>query len=55
MKIIKIFLASSEELENGRDAFGNLICRLNKSFEKQGIHLDLFMLEDYITTRSLCK
>ena len=47
MKTIKIFLASSEELENDRNAFGNLIRRLNKTYEKRGIHLDLFEWEDY--------
>lgn len=47
MKRIKIFLASSEELENDRNAFGNLIRRLNKSYGKRGISLDLFEWEDY--------
>ncbi len=47
MKRIKIFLASSEELENDRNAFGNLIRRLNKSYEKRGISLDLFEWEDF--------
>ena len=47
MKKIKIFFASSEELKNDRDAFGNLIRRLNKTYEKRGITLDLFEWEDY--------
>ena len=47
MKTIKIFLASSEELEDDRNAFGNLVRRLNKTYEKRGIHLELFEWEDY--------
>ena len=47
MKTITIFLASSEELENDRDAFGNLVRRLNKTYEKRGIHLELFDWEGY--------
>lgn len=47
MKTIKIFFASSEELIDDRNAFGNLIRRLNKSYEKRGIHLELFEWEDY--------
>ena len=46
-KIIKIFLASSEELENDRNAFGNLIRRLDNRYEKQGIRIKLFEWEDY--------
>ena len=47
MKTIKIFLASSEELEDDRNAFGNLVRKLNKSYEKRGIRLELFEWEDY--------
>jgi len=47
MKTITIFLASSEELENDREAFGNLVRRLNKTYEKRGIHLELFDWEGY--------
>ena len=47
MKTIKIFLASSEELENDRDAFGNLIRKLNKTYNKRGVNLELFEWEDY--------
>ena len=47
MKTIKIFLASSEELEDDRNAFGNLVRKLNKSYEKRGVHLELFEWEDY--------
>ena len=47
MKTSKIFLASSEEVEDDRNAFGNLVRRLNKTYEKRGIHLELFEWEDY--------
>ena len=47
MKTIKIFLASSEELENDRNAFGNLIRKLNKTYNKRGVNLELFEWEDY--------
>ena len=47
MKTIKIFFASSEELEDDRNAFGNLVRRLNKSYQKRGIELDLFDWRDY--------
>ena len=47
MKTIKVFLASSEELEDDRNAFGNLVRKLNKTYEKRGIHLELFEWEDY--------
>ncbi len=47
MKTIRIFLASSEELENDRNAFGNLIRKLNKTYQMRGIELDLFEWEDY--------
>ena len=47
MRTIKIFLASSEELENDRNAFGNLIRRLDNIYEKQGIRIELFEWEDY--------
>ena len=46
-QIIKIFLASSKELSNVRYAFGNFVRRLNKTYEKRGIRLDLFEWEDY--------
>jgi len=47
MKTIKIFLASSEELENDRNAFGNLVRKLNRTYNKRGINLELFEWEDY--------
>lgn len=46
-KIIKIFLASSEELENDRNAFGNFVRRLDDIYEKQGTRIKLFEWEDY--------
>ena len=47
MKTIKIFLASSEELDNDRMAFGNLVRRLDDMYEKRGIRIKLFEWEDY--------
>ncbi len=47
IKTIKIFLSSSEELENDRNAFGNLVRRLDKIYEKRGIRIELFEWEDY--------
>ena len=47
MRTIKIFLASSEELENDRMAFGNLVRRLDNIYEKRGIRVELFEWEDY--------
>ncbi len=44
---IKIFLASSEEMENDRNAFGNLVRKLDKIYEKRGIRIELFEWEDY--------
>lgn len=46
MKTIKIFLASSEELSDDRNAFGNLVRRLDKMYEKRGLRIDLFEWED---------
>ena len=47
MKTIKIFLASSDELKPDRDAFGNLVRRLDRIYEKRGVRIDLFEWEDY--------
>ena len=47
MKTIKVFLASSEELDNDRNAFGNLVRRLNNTYEKRGVKIELFEWEDY--------
>ena len=47
MKTIKIFLASSEELDYDRMVFGNLVRRLDDMYEKRGIRIKLFEWEDY--------
>jgi tetratricopeptide (TPR) repeat protein len=47
MKTIKVFLASSEELEDDRIKFGNLIRKLNVIYEKRGIQIKLFEWEDF--------
>lgn len=47
MKTIKVFLASSEELEDDRVRFGNLIRKLNEIYLKRGIEIKLFEWEDY--------
>ena len=47
MKTIKIFLASSEEMTDDRNAFGNLVRRLDNIYEKRGIRIQLFEWEDY--------
>ena len=47
MKTIKVFLASSEELDYDRVVFGNLIRRLDDLYEKRGIRIKLFEWEDY--------
>ena len=47
MKTIKIFIASSDELIDDRNAFGNLARRLDKIYEKRGIRIELFEWEDY--------
>lgn len=47
MKTIKIFLASSEELDYDRNVFGNLVRRLDDLYEKRGIRIKLFEWEDY--------
>lgn len=46
-RTIKIFLASSEEMEIDRNAFGNLVRRLDNIYEKRGIRIELFEWEDY--------
>ena len=45
-KTIKVFLASSEELDYDRQAFGNLVRRLNDIYKRRGIYIDLFEWED---------
>ena len=46
-KTIKIFLASSEELKQERDDFGNLIRRLADIYEERGINIKLKRWEDF--------
>lgn len=55
MKTIKIFLAASEELENDRNAFGNLIRRLDNIYEQRGIRIKLFEWEDYDAAYNNCR
>lgn len=45
-KTIKVFLASSEELMDERDKFGNLIRRLDDRYQKRGIQIKLLRWED---------
>lgn len=46
MKTIKIFLASSDELEVDRARFGNLVRRLDRIYERRGIRIELTEWED---------
>ena len=46
-RIIKIFMASSDELEGDRAIFGNLIRRLNDMYKRHGIYIELFQWEDF--------
>lgn len=55
MKTIKIFLASSEELDYDRMAFGNLVRRLDDIYEKRGIRIKLFEWEDYDAAYNNCR
>lgn len=41
MKTIKVFLASSDELESERKEFGFLFCHLNRILRPRGIYLEL--------------
>ena len=47
MRIIRLFLASSEKLDYYRMAFGNLVRRLDDMYEKHGLRIKLFEWEDY--------
>ncbi|MDR1221486.1 MAG: hypothetical protein LBL07_01225 [Tannerella sp.] len=40
-RIIKAFMASSDELEGDRAVFGNLVRRLNDLYKKRGIYIEL--------------
>ena len=45
-RTIQVFLASSDELKNDRNTFGNLIRRLDNIYEKRGIRIKLVEWED---------
>ena len=46
MKEIKVFLASGKEMKHDRNAFGNLIRKLDEIYEKRGTRIRLFEWED---------
>lgn len=46
-RIIKVFLASSDELKQDRIAFGDLIRRLDSIYEKRGVRIKLKKWEDF--------
>jgi len=52
MKTIKIFLASSSELESDRREFEIFINRQNKEYIKQDLFLELLLWEDFIDAMS---
>ena len=45
MKTIKVFLASGNEMKHDRNAFGNLIRKLDEIYEKRGTRIRLFEWE----------
>ena len=53
MKTIKIFLASSDELENDRMAFGNFVRRLDNVLFNKGIRLQLMQWEAMAVSNSI--
>ena len=55
MKTIKIFLASSDELAEERQKFGNLIRQLDDIFIKRGIHIQLLVWEDMDPCYNNCR
>lgn len=55
MKTIRIFLASSEELKDERQKFGNLIRQLDDIFIKRGIHIQLLVWEDMDPSYNNCR
>jgi hypothetical protein len=52
LKIIKIFLASSEELQADRSAIEIFMGRENKKWTSKGKFFDLVIWEDFINTIS---
>ncbi len=55
MKTIKIFLASSSELESDRKEFEIFINRKNKEYVKDSIFLELLLWEDFIDAISVTR
>ena len=53
MKTIKIFLASSGELEPERKEFADIVCNLNTSLEKMGFNVQLIKWE-YLNSSMSC-
>ena len=52
IKIIKIFLASSSELQDDRKEFEIFICRKNKEYIKDAVFLELLLWEDFLNAMS---
>jgi tetratricopeptide (TPR) repeat protein len=52
MQPIKIFLASSSELETDRKAFAECIRRKNQAWHERGVMLDLLIWEDFLDSVS---
>ena len=52
MNTVKIFLASSEELKEDRNAFEILISRRNNDWVDRGVHLRLVVWEDFLDAMS---
>ena len=52
MAKIRIFLASSSELTDDRQAFERLVSRKNKLWHERGVFLDLQMWEDFLDVMS---
>ena len=46
-RVIKIFMASSDELEVDRARFGNIVRHLNNLYRNSGIYIELLMWEDF--------
>lgn len=55
MKTIKVFLASSDELKEEREKFGDLIRKLDDIFIKRGIHVQLLVWEDFDPSYNNCR
>ena len=55
MKTIKVFLASSDELSDERQKFGNLIRQLGDIFVQRGIYVKLLVWEDMDPSYNNCR